>query len=502
MKIPTLMLWATLGLASAQAQTAPASPAAPVSTPAAPAETAPAATPASATPSTAVPDTAAPASAAPAPAAPGSVAAAPVASQSASSLFVALQNYPSLQQAALALEAARAQQRDADFPVAGSISASTTRLLNVDAVPEICASNALLKFTPYCAPLPDSINTVNASVRAMPFNFGDVGARRELARLGVEQAQLGYQTALANLEGQVVLAAQRATLAVQSVALATQAVQTAQMALQATQTRVQGGGGTQNDLNQAELSLAQAQNALTQAHENEALARAALQDLTGSPEIPNLEALTVPASGQPIALQQAQFAERRAEIAYKQAAWNFWPTVQAAYQHRLSTSTSGTSNIGIAIDSHNVVPTATFSYAPVAAPNNRVSDQLTLGVSFDASAASFDAPNLARNALAQAQAGVDAARRQANLQLDSLNTAFAQAQRQYDLAQQALTLAQQTQKDVQARVDLGLAAPLEAAQAAVATFQAQLAADQALLNQTDAATKFYGFFGLPIAPLR
>ncbi|WP_291424159.1 TolC family protein [Deinococcus sp.] len=416
-------------------------------------------------------------------------------------LITGLTSYPSLTQARLALEAAQTQQKIADFPVSGTISASTTRILNSDDTPGLCTTNQLLQFTTYCAPLPSSVQNVNASLRATPFNYGDVGARRQLAQIAVDQARAGYQTALANLEGQVVVAALRAQLADSSVGLAQQSVQAAQMALQAIQTRFDGGGATHNELEQARLTLAQAQSAVQQSQENSALAHATLRDLTGSPEIPAVTPLGVPANMQSVAVAQAQFAVRRAQIAYEQARWNSLPNLQASYSHRLSSSSSAAANLAIGIDSRNVAPTASFSYGPATAPTNRITDQLTLGVSFDASLANLEAPALAKNALDQAQAGFAAAQRQSDLQLQGLNIAYQQAQRDLALRQQAVNLARQNQKDAEARRDLGLISPLEAAQAAVATYQAQLAADQATLSQTTAASNFYTFFGLPLTPL-
>ena len=150
---------------------------------------------------------------------------------------------------------------------------------------------------------------------------------------------------------------------------------------------------------------------------------------------PSLPAVTPPASGIPASVQQARFGVRRAQITQAQVSWDALPNVQASYTHY----PSDTAGVGVALDSRNLSPAVNFSYAPRTPPLNRVRDQFSLGVSFDASASSLSAPGLAQNAVDQAQAGLETARRQAELQLAGLNAAYAQAQRQRALAQQALT---------------------------------------------------------------
>ncbi|WP_344983335.1 TolC family protein [Deinococcus rubellus] len=413
---------------------------------------------------------------------------------SLSQFFAPLQSYPGLVQAQLAVQAAQTQQDSAAFPFSASASGNLVDLANVDPAPAICATSTLALLTNPCAPIGGVTSTLNLTVRATPLPVGDTAARQQQAALATEQARLGYASALSALEGQAVLAAQRVQLSQTAVGLAGQAQAAAQLALQATQNRVAGGGATDVDLAQAQLMLGQAQSGVQQAQDNLALARAALQDLIGRGDAPGLPAVTLPASGTPASVRQAQFGVRRAQIVQAQVSWDALPNVQANYTHY----TSDTAGMGLSLDSRNLSPAVNFSYTPRTPPLDRVRDQFSLGVNFDASASSLSAPGLAQNAVAQAQAGLETARRQAELQLAGLNAAYTQAQRQRTLAQQALALAQQQQQNAAARQQIGLSAPLEVAQASAAAYQAQLALGQAQLNETDATLKFYAFFALPL----
>ena len=83
--------------------------------------------------------------------------------------------------------------------------------------------------------------------------------------------------------------------------------------------------------------------------------------------------------------------------------WNALPNVQASYTHY----TSDTAGVGLSVDSRNLSPAVNFTYAPRTPPLNRVRDQFSLGLNFDASASSLSAPGLAQNAVEQAQAGLE-----------------------------------------------------------------------------------------------
>jgi outer membrane protein TolC len=471
----SLLILALLSAAQAQTAPVPPTPTVPVSqtTPAAPATLPVPADPSSPSPVPPVPPV-------PVPVALGS-------------FFQNLQDYPSLVQARLALAAAQTQQAGTEFPVSGSVSGSLVDFAGVDAPPAICSTSPIAQLTTPCFPVDGIGGTLNLSAAVTPLPVGDVAARQEQAAVNTTLARLNYATVLAGLEGQALLAAQRVRLGVSSLALATQVQASARQTIQTVQTRLDAGGATATDLAQAQLTLTQAQNGLQQAQEDLALARAGLQDLTGSPDAPDLATVQPPASGTPASVVQAQLGVRRAQISADQADWNALPTVQAGY----TPYTSGSTGVGVSIDSRTLSPAVNFSYGPRTPPLDRVRDQFTLGLNFNASATTLAAPGLARNSVAQAQAGLETARRQSELQLSGLNNALAQAQRQRALAAQALTLAQQTQQDAAAREALGLASPIAVTQAGVAAYQAQLAVGQAQLAETDATLKFFSFFALP-----
>ncbi|MGY2893898.1 TolC family protein [Deinococcus sp. UYEF24] len=410
-----------------------------------------------------------------------------------SSFFQGLQTYPSLVQARLAVSAAQTQQAGANFPVSGSVSGNLVDYAGVLAPPAICDTSPIALLTSPCYPVGGIGGTLNVAVYLTPLPVGDVAARQQQAAVNTTLAQLNYSAVLAGLETQALSAARRVRLSESNLALALQVQTNAQQTVQTVQTRLDAGGATATDLAQAQLTLGQAQNGVQQAQEDLALARAGLRDLTGSGDAPELAAVQPPSSGTPASVVQAQLGLRRAQITQAQADWNALPTVQAGYTHY----TSDSAGVGVSIDSHTLSPAVNFVYGPRTPPLDRVRDQFSLGVNFNASATTLAAPGLARNGVEQAQAGLDTARRQAELQLSGLNNALAQAQRQRAFAAQALALAQQAQQDATAREALGLVSPLAVTQAGVAAYQAQLVLGQAQLAETDATLKFFSFFALP-----
>jgi len=423
-------------------------------------------------------------------AAPAVQVAAPTATLS--SFFQGLQTYPSLVQARLAVTAAQTQQTGVNFPVSGSVSGNLVDYAGVQAPPAICDTSPIALLTSPCYPVGGVGGTLNVAVYLTPLPVGDVAARQQQAAVSTALAQLNYSSVLAGLETQALLAAQRVRVGESNLALAAQVQTNAQQTVQTVQTRLAAGGATASDLAQAQLTLVQAQNGAQQAQEDLALARAALLDLTGSAQAPDLALVQPPSSGTPASIVQAQLGLRRAQITQAQADWNALPTVQAGYMHYTSDSTG----VGVSVDSHTLSPAINFVYGPRTPPLDRVRDQFSLGLNFTASATTLAAPGLARNSVEQAQAGLDTARRQAELQLTGLNNALAQAQRQRALAAQALALAQQNQQDAAAREALGLVSPLAVTQAGVAAYQAQLALGQAQLAETDATLKFFSFFAV------
>jgi len=425
------------------------------------------------------------------PATPAAQVAAP-APVNLSSFFQGLQSYPSLVQARLAVTAAQTQQTGVNFPVSGSVSGNLVDYAGVQAPPAICDTSPIALLTSPCYPVGGVGGTLNVAVYLTPLPVGDVAARQQQAAVNTTLAQLNYTSVLAGLEAQALLAAQRVRVSESNLALASGVQTNAQQTVQTVQTRVTAGGATATDLAQAQLTLLQAQNGVQQAQEDLALARAGLQDLTGSAQAPELAQVQPPSSGTPASIVQAQLGLRRAQITQAQANWNALPTVQAGYTHYTSDSTG----VGVSVDSHTLSPAINFTYGPRTPPLDRVRDQFSLGLNFTASATTLAAPGLARNAVEQAQAGLDTARRQAELQLSGLNNALAQTQRQRALATQALALAQQNQQDAAAREALGLVSPVAVTQAGVAAYQAQLALGQAQLAETDATLKFFSFFAL------
>lgn len=433
-----------------------------------------------------------PAQATPAQATPAAAQVAAITTVNLSSFFHGLQGYPSLVQAQLAVNAAQAQQAGVNFPVSGSVSGNLVDYASALPAPAICDTSPIALLTSPCYPVGGVGGTLNVAVYLTPLPVGDVAARQQQAAVNTTLAQLNYTSVLAGLETQALLAAQRVRVSESDLALAGQVQDSAQQTVQTVQTRVAAGGATASDLAQAQLTLVQAQNGVQQAQEDLTLARAGLQDLTGGTQAPDLALVQPPGSGTPASVVQAQLGLRRAQITQAQADWNALPTVQAGYTHY----TSDSAGVGVSVDSHTLSPAINFTYGPRTPPLDRVRDQFSLGLNFNASATTLAAPGLARNGVEQAQAGLDTARRQAELQLSGLNNALAQAQRQRALAAQGLALAQQNQQDAAAREALGLVSPVTVTQAGVAAYQAQLSLGQAQLAETDATLRFFGFFAL------
>ncbi len=405
-----------------------------------------------------------------------------------------LRAYPSVTQAQLGVQTAQTALNATGFPVAVSAQGALVGYPTVNDPAAYCATAPGAAFSTVCAPVPATVTTLNLAVRAASIPVGDTAARQQQARINLAQAQLGARQALVTVEVQAIEAAQRVQLAQHSLTLAQQGLSSAQLAVQATQNRVNAGGATQTDLQQAQLVLAQAQAGVQQAQENAALASAQLRDLTGSDSAPALPAPTVPQPRPAQAVTQAQFAAQKAQTTLDQAHWDALPTLSANYTHY----TSSTTGVGVSVDSRSLAPALTLSIAPRTPPLDRVRDQYSLGVNFDLSASTLAAQQGAQSAVQQAQLALQAAQRQSDLALQGLDTTHAQASRQRTLAEQALALAQQQQKDATTRQDLGLATPIDVAQAAVNAYQAQLNLDQAQLAETDATLKYYAFYALPI----
>ena len=98
-------------------------------------------------------------------------------------------------------------------------------------------------------------------MRATPIPVGDVAARQQLAALATEQARLGYDSALASLEAQALLAAQRVRLSQTSLTFAR--VRRSPPRNWRSKRRTTGSPGAARpttDLAQAQLMLAQAQS--------------------------------------------------------------------------------------------------------------------------------------------------------------------------------------------------------------------------------------------------
>jgi len=412
--------------------------------------------------------------------------------QGTPSFFAPLENNPNLLQARYSLEAAQAQLRALQSPVSlqgqGGVSF-------IQASPPPGAPTCPAAGPQICADISGTGRNISLGLAFTPFAFGDVADQVNGAAIGVEQAQLGYRQARAQLEGQAVEAFYRVQLAGSGLETARVGLRLAQANLEATKVRDARGAANPGEVRSAEANLRQAAVQVSDAERNLALAQGGLADLVGN-STAQPPKLTVPQAATPPAVRQAELQKAQAQLNYEKAVRSVLPVLQGSYTRY----TSPSDTVSLSINSRTLQPTLNYTNQTPSSrtpPEDRINGNLTIGLSLNLSLGLGDALNAAQKQVDAANQALDAAKRSAKLQEDSLKSALQTAEQSLANANQALTDAQKSLEEARERERLGLASPLATLQAELALAQAQTAAVQADLSRTQRVLDLYRFYAVP-----
>ncbi len=399
--------------------------------------------------------------------------------------------HPGVRAAQAALDAAEAQLRAARSPVSLEVGSNLTRL-DVDDID-------INPVEPGIQPLDRTLLNLSAGVTLRPFAFGDIADLVDQRQVAVEQARLDLRSALVSMQARTLEAAYELELASAGVAVAEEGVQLATEALEATEVRANRGAASERELREARRGLAEAENLLQDARENEDLARMSLASLVPG-EVPALgaEAFDLPLpSGDPADVVRAGLQVRLAELAPRGAARALLPTAQASYSWNLGEHDTLT----VGLESRTLQPNINFSHEAQGRtfPQTEIRGALTVGVSWTISPGAIESLNAAEAQLQAARLGLEATAKGAELQARALMTAVGQAERAADLAADRLADAKARLDETRARVNAGLATPLELQNDSLSHTRAQVDLRSARLGVLRATLDLYEFYALPIA---
>ncbi|RDI95810.1 TolC family protein [Meiothermus sp. QL-1] len=414
----------------------------------------------------------------------------------AQDLFAPLENHPSLLQAKLALEAARAQLRATQSPLSFQAQGGFSFFdVAPPPGPPVCPN----PLNPQCANLPTEAQQVSLGLTLTPFPFGDVADAVNQAAIGVAQAELGLQQARAQLQAQAVEAAYRVRLAEGGLEVARLAVRLAQAGLEATRLRAERGGAASGELRQAEASLRQAVLQQAEAERNLGLARKSLADLIGSEQAAP-PPLDPPPEATPPSVRQAELQLQNAQIAYDRALRSVLPVLQGSYTRNTSSNEAWT----LSLNSRTLQPSLGYTYQSQGRtpPQDRINGVLQIGLSANLSFGVLEALEAAQKQVEAAQQALEAARRNSRLQLELLKSGVEAAEQNLSNAQSALKDAEKALTEAKERERLGLASPLSTLQAELSLAQARLGVEQAQFTRIQRILDLYRFYALPIREVK
>jgi len=428
---------------------------------------------------------------APQPAQPDQEAAAAASRTEVAALLARAPEHPAVRAALASLEAARSQLRAARSPVRFEVSSALTRL-DVDDID-------LDPITPGVQPLDRTLINVSAGLSFRPFAFGDIADLVDQREVAVAQAELDVREALVSVQARTLEAAFQLELTRSGVAVAEQGAALAREALAATELRAQRGAATDRDVREARAGLAEAENLLLDARQNQTLAELTLRSLLGTDDLPEVDpgafALPRPA-GEPVDVLRAGLGVRLAELGPRGAQRALLPVAQASYSFNLGEHDT----LSLALESRTLQPSVTFSHEAQgrAFPQTEIRGALTVGVAWSISPEAIDALAAAESQLEAARLGLEAARQGAALRQEALLAAVEQAERALALAQARFADAQARLAETRTRVDAGLATPLELQSDALAVTRAQLELRSASLNVLGTTLDLYELYALPL----
>lgn len=413
----------------------------------------------------------------------------------AQSFFAPLDSHPSLVQAQLGVDAAQAQLRALQSPIAlqGGVSYTGYDLKPLDAV---CTNGSLtpvqLATDPRCYPIPNQTGA-SLTLAFSPFAFGDSGDLIAQAAVGVEQSQLGLRQARANLEAQAIETAYRVEVAQSGVSVAQSAQKLSQASLDATRLRLERSAATVADVRQAEATARQAQGQVQESQRNLVLAQQNLTDLLG--KLADPPTLEVPTAGIPPLVRQAELQAQLAQISYGKAMRAIWPVLQGSFTRNLSDNNS----LSVGLDSRSLQPSLTYNYQDPGrtVPQNRIDNIYQVRLSVNLSFALLDALQAAQAQVNAAQQGIESAKRNVGLQENILRSALQSADSSLALAKAAQSDAEKNLSETRERERLGLVSPLSTLQAELTLEQAKLGMEQANANRIARILDLYRFYALP-----
>ncbi|GEM49969.1 TolC family protein [Deinococcus cellulosilyticus] len=398
-----------------------------------------------------------------------------------------LLKHPSLQSASLQVRAAQAQLNALGSPVTlvGQGGYQSTDYLDPpSSLPPASA-----------AAWPKDKSGWDASITAafQLFPYGDTADQISRAKIGVQQAQLGFRVALARAEVQVMTAAYQLQLANQGRTLARNAEQLALKSLEVARLRSSKGGISAAELRDSENAYQQAQEQLRTADENARLAEMNLKSWVGSAQVQVPETLAFPASTLTAEQQNALFAFEQTRIQVEAIKRQFFPVMNASYTYQADDS----SVLNFSMNSSNLQPALTYNYQSNPDGAKVLNSQLKLGLKFTLTPSIGEALGAADAQMAAAEATIKNAAVSREIQEAGLKLRHEQAIRALALKTQAVTNATLSLSEAQKREELGLSSPLQTLKAILDLSQAQLAEQQARMDVLSRVLDAYQFYALP-----
>lgn len=408
-----------------------------------------------------------------------------------SEVLEAVRTHPSLRAAAASVAAAEARLQGAQQPIELQVDASWARL-----AVENDTQDSIAQPTPQ----------VSVQAVAHPFLYGDLADRAAQLETELLRARLAFREVAAQIETQAVDALAGVLLAERGLGAAERAADLARTVANATAQREARGAARPADLARAEHEVARANAEVATARERLEFARLALAGLTGGTPISlPADAAALPqvpiVDGAEPSVTRAEWDAFLAQVGLDASYRNLLPVAQASYtwnlaenrgsvsvglesrtlspslSYRTSSSSGSSSPQGSAANSASVMGPAFADLAPMQSepPMPRVTGQFAIGVSLTLSPERFHAIDASEARLEAAQAAVEAARNRASTNRRSLLHAVATAERQVQLAATDLELARSDRADVEERVGLGLATPLELQESDLSVARSQIA---------------------------
>lgn len=428
-------------------------------------------------------------------------------------LLAAVTDHPALVAARQALDAAQADVDAVRFPLALEGEAGAQRF-DVTAEPAAGVPQSRVDEAV------DELRwNLSASIRARlrPFRIGDLGDLEAQRVVALRRAERRVSETRAALETGALQAAAGLLVAERGVDLAEAGRQLAQAAVETTRLRLDRGAAREDDVRRAELELARAEERVRAARAGVARASARLADLVGPgrrlEELP--DPTQFPRIPEALALDPAVATARDdvalARIGVGSAERGLFPTAQVSYAW-----TTDDGAISVSLESRTFQPTLGYEtpdpYANLTqgldptgallAEPATIDGVLTVGLSFAIGPESAYGVSAAEARLRAAEAGLAAARLDAERAADDRDEAVRAARAELAFTRTDAELAGSAADDVRRQVDLGVATPLEALRADLSSLDATLTVLNARVALLSALLDDYRALAVPLSEVR